>query len=69
MVGNNNWGLENVFHFFYARYATDVKFQQLNQTSGRYGERRQYVSGNIYLYSYNVEASITVDEDCVGYTK
>lgn len=45
-------------NFDYARYATDVSFQQLNSPSGNMAKFKNYFSGKQKLYGYNVELSV-----------
>jgi len=42
----------------YARYATDVTFQQANRPSGNMEEGKRYYSGKHKLYGYKVEVSV-----------
>ncbi|ETV64396.1 hypothetical protein H257_18702 [Aphanomyces astaci] len=45
-------------NFPYARYATDVTFQQPNVSSGSYAEKKLFYSGKHHLYGHKVEASV-----------
>lgn len=56
-------------HFDYARYATDVTFQQSNRPSGNMTEGKKYFSGKHKLYGYKVELSVLPIGICIGCTK
>ena len=45
-------------HFKFARYATDVTFQQSNRPSGNLQEAKAHYSGKHKLYGYQVEVSV-----------
>ncbi|ETP52658.1 hypothetical protein F442_02362 [Phytophthora nicotianae P10297] len=50
---------DNTFdHHPYARYATDVTFQQSNMPSGKMKERVAYYSAKHHLHGYKVEVSV-----------
>ncbi|KAF0713319.1 hypothetical protein AaE_011815 [Aphanomyces astaci] len=59
-------------HYPYARYATDVTFQQTNVPVGSYAEKKLYYSGKHYLYGHKVEVSVLPNGlaiNCTSYHK
>ncbi|ETM35522.1 hypothetical protein L914_17597, partial [Phytophthora nicotianae] len=61
---NDKWTLGKIVrsghafqNFPYARYATDVAFQQANKPAGNMNEINPYYSGKHHLYGYKVEVS------------
>ncbi|KAF0702525.1 hypothetical protein AaE_015869 [Aphanomyces astaci] len=59
-------------NFPYARYATDVTFQQTNVPSGSYAEKKLFYSGKHHLYGHKVEASVLPNGfaiNCTSYYK
>ncbi|ETI35397.1 hypothetical protein F443_18260 [Phytophthora nicotianae P1569] len=62
---NDKWTLGKIVrsghafqNFPYARYATDVAFQQANKPAGNMNEIKPYYSGKHHLYGYKVEVSV-----------
>ncbi|ETN07712.1 hypothetical protein PPTG_13041 [Phytophthora nicotianae INRA-310] len=58
-------------NFPYARYATDVIFQQTNKPAGNMNEINPYYSGKHHLYGYKVEVSVLrngFDVNCTDHT-
>ena len=53
----------------YARYATEVKFQQCNRPSGNMSEGKVYFSVKHKLYGYKVEVSVLPSGLAIGCTK
>ncbi|RHY68737.1 hypothetical protein DYB34_009084 [Aphanomyces astaci] len=59
-------------HYPYARYATDVTFQQTNVPVGSYAEKKLYYSGKHHLYGHKVEVSVLPNGlaiNCTSYHK
>lgn len=52
--------------FPFARYTTDVTFQQTNRPTGNIQESKLYYSGKHNLYGYNVEVSVLPDGLAIG---
>ncbi|RQM29211.1 hypothetical protein B5M09_011706 [Aphanomyces astaci] len=59
------WSMKNLIasgnqfkNFPFARYATDVTFQQTNTPCGSYAEKKHYYSGKHSLYGHKVEISV-----------
>ncbi|ETV68307.1 hypothetical protein H257_15749 [Aphanomyces astaci] len=52
----------------YARYATDVTFQQTNP-AGSYAEKKSYYSGKHSLYGHKVEVSVLPNGLAINCTK
>ncbi|ETV64188.1 hypothetical protein H257_18887 [Aphanomyces astaci] len=59
------WSMKNLIasgnqfkNFPFARYATDVTFQQTNTPFGSYAEKKHYYSGKHSLYGHKVEISV-----------
>ncbi|ETV73531.1 hypothetical protein H257_11656 [Aphanomyces astaci] len=53
----------------YARYATDVTFQQTNVPAGSYAEKKSYYSGQHSLYGHKVEVSVLPNGLAINCTK
>ncbi|RQM30850.1 hypothetical protein B5M09_013202 [Aphanomyces astaci] len=58
-------------HWFknFARYATDVTFQQTNVPSGAHAEKKIYYSGKHSLYGHRVEVSVVPNGFTIDCTK
>lgn len=56
-------------NFKYARYATDVTFQQSFRPSGSIEEGKAYFSGKHKLYGYKVEVSVLPNGMAIGATR
>ena len=55
-------------NYKYARYATDVTFQQSNRPTGNMQEGKKYFSGKHKLYGYKTEVSVLRIGLAINYT-